>query len=175
MKRKSTLVLVCLIPILLLASTTALAKYKTDVEGLAYGTFENYRGYPSDAEIVSGFWSLKIQDGQVWYYARVLEKNLLPSEGAPIDSADILEYTMIGKPFSIEKGYDETLDTEYVKVFATYQVTKIAAKLDGTYTTKTWTTWSQIEVYANGDVIDNNNPYDDTWYKEGEVLYQDFF
>ena len=46
MKKKSILILTCLLATVLLVSSTATAKYKTDVEGSAYGTFENYLGEP---------------------------------------------------------------------------------------------------------------------------------
>lgn len=167
--------MVFLLPLIFLASTAALAKYKTDIEGSAYGTFEKYKGEPEEAEIVSGVWTLKIMDGKVHYYACVLEKNLDESEGGPVNSADILEYTMISKPFYITLGYDENFGRDVLKVMGVYQVKKLAAQFDGSYTTQTWTTWSQLTILDNGTVYTVNNPYDETWWKTGTVEYEDFF
>ena len=175
MKRKSILILTCILATVLLVSTTATAKYKTDIEGSAYGTFEKYYGEPGlSARIVSGVWNLKIQDGTVWYYACVLEENLDPSEGSPVGSVDILEYSIAGKPFEIAKEYDEDLEANVVKVFANYLVKKQWAQMDGTYTTRTWTSWGQITILENDVVYDVNVPWDRTLWKEGTVLYQDF-
>ena len=107
MKRKSLLVLTCIIAGILLVSTTVMAKYKTDLEGSAYGTFDYYQGEPElSAEVVTGVWNLKITDGKIWYYACVLEKNLDESEGSPIGSVDVLKCTIAGKPFEVAKEYD---------------------------------------------------------------------
>ena len=72
-------------------------------------------------------------------------------------------------------GYDEMFGMDVVKVFGTYQVKKQAAQFDGSYTTQTWTTWSQLTILEDGRVYDVNYPYDDTWWKSGTVEYQDFF
>jgi hypothetical protein len=170
------LLLTCFLTTVLLVSSTAMAKYNTDLEGSAYGTFEKYMGEPRiSAEVVSGVWNLKIQDGVVWYYACVLEKNLDLSEGSPVGSVDVLEYSIAGKPFEVAKEYDEMFKMEVVKVFANMQVKKQWAQMDGTYTTQTWTSWGQITILRNGVVYAVNNPYDDTWWKKGKVIYEDFF
>ena len=176
MKKKSILILTCLLATVLLVSSTATAKYKTDVEGTAYGTFEKYVGEPElSARVVKGVWNLKIQDGTVWYYACVLEENLDISEDSPVGSVDILEYSIAGKPFSIAQEYDDDFEAIVVKVFANMQVKKQWAQMDGTYTTRTWTSWSQITILDNGQVYTVDNPYEDAWWKEGTVLYEDFF
>ena len=176
MKRKPILVLTCIITAILLVSTTVMAKYKTDLEGTAYGTFDYYKGEPAlSAEVVTGVWNLKITDGKILYYACVLEKNLDESEGSPVGSVDVLEYTIAGKPFEVAKGYDDMFESEVVKVFANIQVKKQWALFDGTYTTRTWTTWAQLTILPDDVVISVGNPYDDSWWRYGTVIYQDFF
>ena len=174
MNRKSILILTCILASVLLVTSTANAKIKTDLEGSAYGTFESYNGLPSSAEIVTGVWNLKITDGTVWYYACVMEKNLELSEGSPVDSIDILEYTLIGKPMGLKIEYDDDLEADVLKVFAQIQVKKSWIQMDGTYTSRTWKTWEEVTIQDNGVIYVVNNPYSDTWWKIGTVIFEDF-
>lgn len=99
----------------------------------------------------------------------------LSQKGSPVGSVDVLEYTIAGKHFNIAQEYDEMFKTNVVKVFANMQVKKQWAQMDRTYTTQTWTSWAQLTILDNGEVYRVINPYDDSWWKEGTVINQDFF
>jgi len=148
---------------------TATAKYKTDIEGYACGTLSNYGGEPGlPCELVDGVWNLKIAGGKVWFYACITERNLDEEvENAPENSIDVLEYSIIGKPMNI---YENETD---IGVFGVIQVKKTAAQWDGGYSYHTWTTWEQINIdKGTGDVTIINKPWDNTYWKIGEVTYQ---
>jgi len=172
MKRKyASLLILIILTFTFVAVFTVTAKYKTDIDGYACGTLSQYGGEPGlPCELVDGVWNLKIADGKVWFYACITERNLDETvENAPEDSIDLLEYSMIGKPFDIDE------DGGVISVFGVVQVKKTAAQWDGSYSYNTWTTWEQIDIDTNTeDVTIINNPYDDTYWKIGTVSYQYF-
>lgn len=178
MRRKSVLIMTC---ILIASSITILAvtaKHYTDWENYAYGTLEQYRGEPDlSAAIEDGIWILKVKDGKVWFYACYQEKNIDSEvEGGPEGSVDILEFSLIGTPIYMgyvdnEEPYDEP---ESFCVMAQLQVKKMQAQFDGTYTQKTWKTWNLIEVNRNGVFTMWRRPKPTDWDKIGTITEQDF-
>ena len=172
MKHKNKVALMSTVLVVtLFAVYTATARYKTDVEGYACGTLSQYKDDPTlPAELLDGIWNLKIVDGKVWFYACITEMNHDPEvEGAPENSIDVLEYSIIGKPMEIAE------EDGVVTVFGVIQVKKTASQWDGSYTYKTWTTWELIEVDTGANTVTViNNPYYDAYWKLGTVTYHSF-
>ena len=170
-RRYATLLIISILTLTFVAVYTATANYKTDVEGYACGTLTQYGDDPFlPAELLDGVWNLKIADGKVWFYACITEMNHDPEvEDAPVNSIDLLEYSIIGKPMDVSE------DAGVITVFGVIQVKKTAAQWDGSYSYRTWTTWEQINVDTiSGDITIVNNPYNDSYWKLGTVTYHDF-
>lgn len=177
MRKKSILIIASVLVFSFLAASVVTAKQDADWDMYACGTITNYRDEPElSAEILDGIWNLKVKDGKVWFYVCNQELNLHESEGAPVDSVDILEYSLIGTPMAM--GYVDEDDDEvddYFFVFAKMQVKKTAAQFDGTYTYKTWNTWEEIRILSDGTVQFWRSLVETPWDKIGTVTVQDFF
>ena len=172
MRRKSVLIMTCVLIASFLTVLAVTAKHDADWEYYAYGTLESYRGEPGvSAEILDGIWNLKVKDGKVWFYAYYTELNIdSEAEMGPEGSVDLFEFSLIGTPMSM--GYD---DDSY-DVFAQLLVKKTKAQFDGTYTQKTWKTWNLIEISENGvDFTMWRRPWETEWDKIGTITAQDFF
>ena len=171
MKKNRILLISLIIALATLTFLTVNAKNNPDIQGAAFGTITNYKTEPDlPAKIVSGIWDLRIEEGKVWYCARVYEQNLDPEvENAPMDSIDILEYTFLGSPMVLTRE-DGVLTIEFY-----VQVEKTAAQWDGSYKHEQWKSHEAIILHDDGYFLVMNHPTDNTWYKEGTVLSETFF
>ncbi|MBD3204944.1 hypothetical protein GF319_01210 [Candidatus Bathyarchaeota archaeon] len=156
---------------LVLSVGTILAKQQTEWTHYAYGTLDNYDEVEASAEVVSGFWNLKVLGDKVWFNGYYLEKNLDQREDEPIGSTDIFEWEMDGKP---RMSWDENNLT----IEGNMKITKTAAMHDGTYKqTTTIITQTLIFNFDEGEFLRDTyppDPEDPDIYGEPPPWWQDW-
>jgi hypothetical protein len=181
--KKTLIPLVIAIAVFMTVGFT-LAKQPAVWENYAYGTIDTYTAAYS-AEMVNGYWNLKITDGKIHFNYGWLELNLDEDiENSPAGSVDELSFTNIGPPMYYE--YDEGENVLYM--FLQIQVNKEWAMFDGSYSHKTWKSWQFVIIdFDAGTILIDAYPPEgeeppvipsdpDTWDwdKEGTVLGGDY-
>lgn len=181
-KKASILVVVVLMALTTLGIT--MAKQPVTWENYAYGTIDTYTAAYS-AEVVNGYWNLKITDDRIHFHYGWLELNLDEDyESSPVGSVDELTFTNVGTPMIFE--YDD--ENNKLEMFLQIQVMKEWAMFDGWYSHKTWKTWQYVTIDFDAMTIhidayppeggepdvDPNNPDTWDWDKEGTVIASDY-
>lgn len=106
MKKKTVLILSCLVAISMLAALPVYAK-KGGVEYRANGKLDTYEYDPwASAEVVNGRWSVKVKDGEVDFKAFYRERNLIAEEEqSPVGTIDEFWITLVELE-SVEINYE---------------------------------------------------------------------
>lgn len=175
MKKK---LLLGILAILTLPTLTMVALARNHTPLTMYGNIQNYEyayvNWPWDdpdmgdiesAQVLQGVWSVRLEQGKVYFDGILYEKNLYPDfESSPVDSIDIMEQSMISNDYTFEDN---------VLIFTgKVHVDKESFSLDGIIEKSTFVSFYKVTVDLNEMTIfidsypidEGHPPADPPWF-----------